>query len=116
MVSLPSAVHRCGNLTLLLHGGEVDQEDTSGARRVRCYLDGAAGAMGDAPDDGKTEAAAGLGGGGEALEGFPHPGALLAGMGELAQSGKMTPPIYQDMATTYTAFFTECDEYVKAGG
>ena len=44
------------------------------------------------------------------------PGALLAGMGELAQSGKMTPPIYQDMATTYTAFFTECDEYVKAGG
>lgn len=44
------------------------------------------------------------------------PGALLAGMGELAQSGKMTPPIYQDMATTYTAFFVECDEYVKAGG
>jgi hypothetical protein len=44
------------------------------------------------------------------------PGALLAGMGELAQSGKMTPPIYQDMATTYTALFSECGDYVKAGG
>jgi hypothetical protein len=44
-----------------------------------------------------------------------NPGALMAAMGELAQSGKMTPPIYQDMATTYTALFAECDEYVKAG-
>jgi hypothetical protein len=43
------------------------------------------------------------------------PGALLAGMGEFAQSGKMTPAIYQDMATTYTAFFVECAPYVKAG-
>jgi hypothetical protein len=43
------------------------------------------------------------------------PGALLAGMGEMAQSGKMTPAIYQDMATTYTAFFVECGDYVKAG-
>src|SRR5690348_5099594 len=34
------------------------------------------------------------------------PGALPAGMGELTQSGKTTPPIYQDMATTYTALFT----------
>ena len=42
------------------------------------------------------------------------PGALMAGIGALAQSGKMTPPIYQDMATTYTALFTGCDEYVKA--
>ena len=24
--------------------------------------------------------------------------------------------IYQDMATTYTALFTECGDYVKAGG
>ncbi|RZK02660.1 MAG: hypothetical protein EOO76_06045 [Novosphingobium sp.] len=44
------------------------------------------------------------------------PGALLAGMGALAQSGKMTPPDFQDMATTYTALFTEAGEYVKAGG
>ena len=44
------------------------------------------------------------------------PAALLAGMGEFAQSGKMTPAIYQDMATTYTALFVECAPYVKAGG
>ena len=43
------------------------------------------------------------------------PGALLAGLGELVKSGKMTPPAYQDMATTYTALFTECGDYVKAG-
>ncbi len=43
-----------------------------------------------------------------------NPGALMAAMGELAQSGGMTPPIYQDMATTYTALFTECGDYVKA--
>ena len=43
-----------------------------------------------------------------------NPGALMAAMGELAQSGKMTPPIYQDMATTYTSLFVECGEYVKA--
>jgi hypothetical protein len=42
------------------------------------------------------------------------PAKLLAGMGELAQSGKMTPPSFQDMATTYTALFTECGDYVKA--
>lgn len=44
-----------------------------------------------------------------------NPGALLAAMGEFAQSGKMTPATTQDMATTYTALFTECGEYVKAG-
>jgi hypothetical protein len=44
------------------------------------------------------------------------PGALLAGMGEFAQSGKMTPATTQDMATTYTAFFVECGDYVTAGG
>jgi hypothetical protein len=38
----------------------------------------------------------------------------MAAMGEMAQSGKMTPPIYQDMATTYTSLFVECGEYVKA--
>ena len=43
------------------------------------------------------------------------PGALLAGMGALSQSGKMTPPIYQDMATTYTAFFVEHGPEVRAG-
>ena len=43
------------------------------------------------------------------------PGALLAAMGAKAQSGEMTPAIYQDMATTYTAFFVECGDYVKAG-
>lgn len=43
------------------------------------------------------------------------PGALLTGMGALAQSGKMSPPIYQDMATTYTSLFVECGDYVKAG-
>jgi len=42
------------------------------------------------------------------------PGALLAKMGEFAQSGKMTPATTQDMATTYTALFTECDEYLSA--
>ena len=42
------------------------------------------------------------------------PGALLGAMGEFAQSGKMTPPTTQDMATTYSALFTECGEYVKA--
>lgn len=42
------------------------------------------------------------------------PGALMAGIGALAQSGKMTPPSHQDMATTYTAMFAECGEYVKA--
>jgi hypothetical protein len=44
------------------------------------------------------------------------PATLLAGFGEAAQSGKFTPAIYQDMATTYTALFTECGDYVKAGG
>lgn len=44
------------------------------------------------------------------------PAKVLAGMGELAQSGKMTPPTTQDMATTYTALFVECGDYVKADG
>ena len=42
------------------------------------------------------------------------PGKLLADMGAFAQSGKMSPPTTQDMATTYTAFFVECGDYVKA--
>lgn len=42
------------------------------------------------------------------------PGALMAAMGAMAQSGKMTPPIYQDMATTYTSLFVECGDYVSA--
>lgn len=41
------------------------------------------------------------------------PGALLAAMGERAQSGKMTPATTQDMATTYTALFVECGDYVS---
>ncbi len=40
------------------------------------------------------------------------PGAFMAKMGELAQSGNMTPPSFQDMATTYTALFTELGERV----
>jgi hypothetical protein len=42
------------------------------------------------------------------------PAAVLTAMGEFAQSGKMTPATTQDMATTYTAFFAECADYVKA--
>ena len=42
------------------------------------------------------------------------PMTVLGAMGEAAGSGKMTPAIYQDMATTYTAFFVEHGEEVKA--
>ena len=42
------------------------------------------------------------------------PMALLGAMGERAKSGKMTPATTQDMATTYTALFTEYGEEVKA--
>lgn len=42
------------------------------------------------------------------------PMTVLGAMGEAAQSGKMTPAIYQDMATTYTSFFIEHGEEVKA--
>ena len=40
--------------------------------------------------------------------------ALLGAMGEASKSGKMTPATTQDMATTYTALFTEYGEEVKA--
>ena len=40
------------------------------------------------------------------------PMAFLGAMGEAAASGKMTPPTTQDMATTYTALFTEHGERV----
>ena len=42
------------------------------------------------------------------------PMSFMASMGALAGSGKMTPPIYQDMATTYTALFSEYGERVEA--
>ena len=42
------------------------------------------------------------------------PMALLGAMGERAKSGQMTPATTQDMATTYTALFTEYGEEVKA--
>ena len=38
------------------------------------------------------------------------PAAFMGKMGELAQSGKMTPPTTQDMQTTYTALFVEMGE------
>lgn len=41
------------------------------------------------------------------------PGAFLGKMGELAGSDKMTPATSQDMATTYTALFTEYGERVE---
>lgn len=40
--------------------------------------------------------------------------ALLGAMGERSKSGQMTPATTQDMATTYTALFTEYGEEVKA--
>ena len=40
------------------------------------------------------------------------PGAMLAKMGEAAQTGKLTPSNAQDMGTTYTALFSECGERV----
>lgn len=44
------------------------------------------------------------------------PGALLAQMGEAAQSGKMTPATTQDMGTTYTALFIEHGPRVEPNG
>jgi hypothetical protein len=40
------------------------------------------------------------------------PMAFLGKMGEVAQSGELTPPSFQDMATTYTALFGELGERV----
>lgn len=40
------------------------------------------------------------------------PAAFLGKMVEVAGSGKLTPPDFQDMATTYTALFTEYGERV----
>lgn len=42
------------------------------------------------------------------------PAAFLGALGAAAQSGKMTPATSQDMATTYTALFTEHGERVEA--
>lgn len=44
-----------------------------------------------------------------------NPGEVLAAMGTMAQSGKMTMSDAQDFSTTYTAFFSECGAEVKAG-
>ena len=44
------------------------------------------------------------------------PMALLGQMGAAAESGKMTPPTTQDMATTYTALFSELGERVVPKG
>ncbi len=40
------------------------------------------------------------------------PMAFLGAVGEAAASGKMTPATFQDMATTYTALFSEYGERV----
>lgn len=42
------------------------------------------------------------------------PGALLAQMGQAAASGKLTPGLASDMATTYTALFVEHGPRVEA--
>lgn len=42
------------------------------------------------------------------------PMTMLGQMGEVAGSGKLTPPDYQDMGTTYTALFSEYGERVGA--
>lgn len=42
------------------------------------------------------------------------PAAFLGVMGEAAQSGKLTQSTASDMATTYTALFTEYGERVNA--
>ena len=44
------------------------------------------------------------------------PMAFLGAMGQAAGEGKLTPAIYQDMATTYTALFTEHGERVVPNG
>jgi hypothetical protein len=42
-------------------------------------------------------------------------GSIFAQVNHFSAS-KMTPPVYQDIATTYTSLFTECGDYADAGG
>lgn len=41
-------------------------------------------------------------------------GAMLGQFGEVGAAGKLTPPSFQDMGTTYTALFSEYGERVGA--